>query len=53
VENRRQVDISITSKGLELLSQIEKDADNFHQWLKVLSETEAKQINDYLDKLRV
>jgi DNA-binding MarR family transcriptional regulator len=50
--NRRQVDVIITKKGLDILSQI--DALNNHQdgILKGLSETEAKNMNDLLDKMR-
>jgi len=50
--NRRQVDVIITKKGLDILSQM--DALNNHQdgILKGLSETEAKNMNDLLDKMR-
>lgn len=51
-ENRRQVDIAITAKGMELLSDIDKDAENWHQLLKSLTHTECKQLNMLLDKLR-
>ena len=50
--NRRQVDISITTAGLDLLAEIEKDADKFHAWLKTLSLEEAQTMNDLLDKVR-
>ncbi len=51
-DNRRQVDISINQKGLDLLAEIEKDAEKFHGWLKVLSLDEVVKLNDNLDKLR-
>lgn len=50
--NRRQVDISITQKGLDLLTDIEKDAEQFHSPLKVLSLSEAELLNQFLDTLR-
>lgn len=50
--NRRQVDIVITKKGLDLLADIDKDADTWLESLKTLSESEAKTLNITLDKLR-
>ncbi len=50
--DRRLVDIVITAKGKKLLEKIdvyEADADNI---LKNLSETEARTLNNLLDKLR-
>jgi DNA-binding MarR family transcriptional regulator len=52
LNNRRQVDIHITVDGLKLLEEIDK---NFAEWNKGphhLSETEMKQLNNLLDKLR-
>lgn len=51
-ENRRQVDINITQKGLNLLTVI--DIEN-EKWLKIfknLSILEFKSLNTLLDKLR-
>lgn len=51
-DNRRQVDILITDKGLNLLKKI--DADNAY-WLENferITKTEAKELNRILDKLR-
>lgn len=51
-DNRRQVDISITEKGLALLKKI--DAEN-SEWTKIIqriSKTEAQELNRILDKLR-
>lgn len=50
--NRRQVDISITEKGLNLLTKIDRSSDAWHLTLKNLTRTEAQQINTLLDKLR-
>lgn len=50
--NRRQVDIIITPKGLELLAAIDADADNWTQSMKTLSTQEAEALNNALDKLR-
>jgi DNA-binding MarR family transcriptional regulator len=49
--NRRQVDISITAKGLHVLKRIDGDQTN---WIKMekLSKAEALQLNKILDKLR-
>ncbi len=51
-ENRRQVDIAITAKGMELLAEIDKDAENWHQLLKTLTAADCKLVNTLLDKLR-
>jgi DNA-binding MarR family transcriptional regulator len=51
-ENRRQVDIAITAKGMELLAEIDKDAENWHQLLKTLTPADCKLVNTLLDKLR-
>jgi DNA-binding MarR family transcriptional regulator len=50
--NRRQVDISITQKGLDLLAEIDKLSSNWIDPLRSLSKTEAQQLNILLDKLR-
>jgi DNA-binding MarR family transcriptional regulator len=49
--NRRQVDISINSKGLDLLKKIE-DAESWLQVLKKITRIEAQELNRILDKLR-
>lgn len=51
--NRRQVDISITKKGLDLLADIDKVNDNWGESFKGLTKAEAEAINDALDRLRV
>ena len=50
--NRRQVDISITSSGLELLSAIDKEYKQWLSDLQSISESEARELNHILDKLR-
>lgn len=51
-KNRRQVDIIITSRGLDVLTKMDKDADVFLATLKNISKTEAGELNRILDKLR-
>ena len=52
--NRRAVDICITETGLALLRQMDDDgvADMARSGLARLSETELRQLNALLDKLR-
>jgi DNA-binding MarR family transcriptional regulator len=50
--NRRQVDISITDKGLKTLKQIDDDQSDWIATLKNISKTEAQELNRILDKLR-
>jgi DNA-binding MarR family transcriptional regulator len=50
--NRRQVDISITHKGLNLLTKIDRESDAWQVTLRNLSKAEAQQLNFLLDKLR-
>ncbi|MCU0357553.1 MAG: MarR family transcriptional regulator [Cyclobacteriaceae bacterium] len=50
--NRRQVDISVTARGLALLTKIDQSSDAWQGILKNLSKSESKQLNDLLDKLR-
>jgi DNA-binding MarR family transcriptional regulator len=50
--DRRQVDILITEKGLQLLAVLEKQVDESHKSFLHLSEEEVTQLNDLLDKLR-
>lgn len=51
-DNRRQVDIVITTKGLALLSEIDKGTEQWLSTLKNISKTEAQELNRILDKLR-
>src|SRR5690242_16895597 len=50
--NRRQVDISITDKGLAALKKIDVEAEAWIESLKVISKSEALELNRILDKLR-
>ena len=51
-EDRRQVDIVITNKGMQLLSDIDKKISILEQRFEVLSPEEAETLNTLLDKLR-
>jgi DNA-binding MarR family transcriptional regulator len=50
--NRRQVDISITEKGLNILKKIDTEESEFLARLKNITRTEAQELNRVLDKLR-
>jgi len=50
--NRRQVDISITEKGLGILKKIDADVDEWLDKLKSVNRSEAIEVNRILDKLR-
>lgn len=51
-KNRRQVDISITDKGLTVLKKIDADEGDWISTLKNISKSEAQELNRLLDKLR-
>ncbi len=50
--NRRQVDIWITQKGLELLAELDANVDEWLKRLNGISKAETTQLNDLLDRLR-
>ena len=50
--NRRQVDISITEKGLATLKKIDADQGEWAAALKNISKSDAQELNRILDKLR-
>lgn len=50
--NRRQVDISITDKGLALLKKIDSQNPMWIDTFKNLTKAEAAELNRILDKLR-
>jgi DNA-binding MarR family transcriptional regulator len=50
--NRRQVDISITEKGLSTLKKIDLEQAQWLEQLKNISKSEAQELNRILDKLR-
>ncbi len=51
-EDRRQMDIIINQKGLDLLAEIEPQIQQMDNIFKSLSVDEAKLVGDLLDKLR-
>lgn len=50
--DRRAVDITLTAVGLEELEVLNQEVETLHDHYKTLSNTEAKQLNALLDKLR-
>ncbi|MBL7854454.1 MAG: MarR family transcriptional regulator [Cyclobacteriaceae bacterium] len=50
--NRRQVDINITDKGLALLKKIDLETEDWLDSLRKVTQAEAKELNRLLDKLR-
>lgn len=50
--DRRQVDIVITQKGLDLLSLIDSNMNDQEEIMKNISKKEAAELNRLLDKLR-
>jgi DNA-binding MarR family transcriptional regulator len=51
-DNRRQVDISITDKGLNILKKVDDVQAEWLSTLKQISKSEAQELNRILDKLR-
>lgn len=50
--NRRQVDILITEKGLNLLKEIDNNFQEMERKFERITESEARTLNEILDKLR-
>ena len=50
--NRRQVDISITDRGLNVLKKIDAQEADWMSTLKNITRSEAQELNRLLDKLR-
>ncbi len=50
--DRRQVEITITEKGLRLLDELNPKVQELHTHMYNLNESEAKTLNNLLDKLR-
>jgi len=50
--DRRQKEVSITEKGLELLSKMDKSEKQVVTFLKNLNDSEIKKLNKLLDKIR-
>ncbi len=51
-EDRRAVNVLITAKGLKLLSKLDEEMEEMEASMKTLTQKEAKQLNELLDKLR-
>ena len=51
-EDRRAIQVSITSKGLQLLSKIDKEEPEWLESMNQIPEKEAKRANEILDQLR-
>lgn len=51
-KDRRQVDVKITQKGLDLLLIMDKEFENFEDGLAHLTPAEARELNRLLDKFR-
>ncbi|WP_375583886.1 MarR family winged helix-turn-helix transcriptional regulator [Cyclobacterium xiamenense] len=51
-EDRRQVDITITEKGLAVLEELEGEVKKFNKNTLHLTEKEVETLNELLDKLR-
>lgn len=52
VKNRRKINVKLNIIGHELVSRMDKDVQNFENFVEHLSDKEIKQLNDLLDKLR-
>ena len=50
--DRRAVDVFISDKGMELLAQLDKSLNNWQSSNRTLNESECKDLNRLLDKLR-
>lgn len=51
-QNRREIELTITEKGLELLDKIDPEIKKNNRFLYNLSDTEAQQLSLFLEKLR-
>lgn len=51
-QNRREIELTITEKGLELLDEIDPEIKKNNRFLYNLSDTEAQQLSLLLEKLR-
>ena len=50
--DRRVVYLAITDKGIELLESINKISGNYTEFMSRITEEEARQVSDILDKIR-
>ena len=51
-EDKRLVDVSINDQGLQLLASLDPRDQELRKMLNTLSEEEAEQLNELLDKVR-
>lgn len=51
-KDRRQVDVTITKSGLQVLDELEGVISNFNKEMVHLDQSEVEQLNNLLDKLR-
>ena len=51
-KDRRRAEILITDKGLQILKELDSLDDKLKSLLSGISENEAHQVNDILDKMR-
>lgn len=51
-KDKRLVDVTITEKGQQLLKKLDADTENIDRIMSNLSEKEAAELSDLLDKLR-
>ena len=52
LDDRRAVEISISDQGLKMLEDTDQQVNDFRHLIKNLSDSEAKELNFLLDKLR-
>lgn len=50
--DRRQADVLITQKGLDLLAALDTKMEKLEDHFQTINKKEAQQLNDMLDKLR-
>lgn len=51
-DDRRKVEVKITEKGMVLLSDMDKIEDQFETFFNGIKQSEAKILNELLDRLR-
>lgn len=51
-DDRRRVDVSITEKGMKLLSELDKLNESYDSFFCSITEKEAQRASEILDKLR-
>jgi len=51
-QDRRLVDVLITTKGLDLLAEIDVSLEKWEETFRNITQEEAKELNRILDKLR-